>query len=163
MKLYEINAEIDRLLNEAVDPETGELLTDLDAVEALEMEREVKIENLALAVKNMTAEAKAIREEETALADRRKALERRAQRAEDYLSYILAGEKFSTARVAVTYRKSKKLELAPGFVEEAKKAYPYLLRFKEPEPDKATITACLKSGDTIPGAELVENVTMQIK
>lgn len=163
MKLYEINQAIEGLLNNAVDPETGEILFDPEELDRLQLERDVKLESLALAVKNLTAEAKAIREEETALAERRRSVEKKAERARQYLEFILQGEKFQTAKVAVSYRKSKKLELAPEFLETAKTIYPYLLRFKEPEPDKAAITAELKAGFEIPGAELVESVSMQIK
>ena len=163
MKLYEINYAIDGLLNDAVDPETGEILFDPEELDRLQLEREVKLESLALAVKNLTAEAKAIREEETALAERRRSVEKKAERARQYLEFILQGEKFQTAKVAVSYRKSKKLELAPEFLETAKTSYPYLLRFREPEPDKSAITAAIKAGDAIPGAELVESVSMQIK
>ena len=58
--------EIDNRIAELVDPETGELL-DYEAFAELAMEREAKIENMALWYKDLTAEAKAIREEERAL------------------------------------------------------------------------------------------------
>ena len=67
MTLYEINAEIASL----VDEETGELL-DYDRFADLQMERDAKIENMALWVKDLDAEAAAIKAEETALAERRK-------------------------------------------------------------------------------------------
>ena len=65
MTLYDINAQLEALL-EQVDPETGELLCDMDQLEALSLERDRKLEGLALYIKNRDAEAKAIREEEKA-------------------------------------------------------------------------------------------------
>ena len=44
MKLYEIDKEVERLIEEGMDPETGELLS-VDAIEALLMEKETKCDN----------------------------------------------------------------------------------------------------------------------
>lgn len=163
MKIYEIDREIAALLDGGIDEETGELLVDTEALEELQMAREEKVENLALAVKNLTAEAHAIRDEEEALAKRRKQTESKADRARQYLAFILAGEKFKTPRVAVGYRKSTRLELAQNFVEWAQAYDETLLRYKLPEPDKVTITARLKAGEEIPGASLVESQSITIK
>ena len=163
MRIWEINAALEELLNQQ-DPETGELTCDLDALEALTIERDEKLEGLALYCKNLTAEAEAIRNEEKALAERRKALENKAARAKDFLDRNLAGEKFQTAKVAVNYRSSKAVVLLPGFAEWAKQ-HDKFLRYKEPEPDKTAITAALKAGDKdLAGyAELVETRSMSIK
>ena len=163
MTIYDIDKQIAALLEAGVDDETGEVLIDTDALEALQMERDTKVENLALAYKNMQAEAKAIKAEEEALAERRKATEAKAERAREYLDFVLAGEKFSTPRVAVSYRKSKKLKLADGFVSWAMEHAPDYLRYKDPEADKTNITAAIKNGVFIPGAELVESQSMTIK
>ena len=161
MKLYEINAELEALL-EQVDPETGELICDMEALEALTIAREEKLEGLALAVKNYESDAAAIKAEEKALADRRKALENRADRTKAFLREALAGETIKTARVAVSYRMSKAMDLTPEFLAWAIEHDKYL-RYKDPEPDKTAITAALKAGESIPGAELVERVNMTIK
>lgn len=161
MRLYEINAELEALL-EQVDPETGELTCDLEALEALSMARNEKLENLALAVKNYESDAAQIRAEEKALAERRRALENKAERARAFLQESLAGETIKTARVAVSYRKSKAVELDPEFLTWAMEHAKYL-RYKDPEPDKTALTAALKAGESIPGAELVEHVSMTIK
>lgn len=160
MTLYEIDAQLEALL-EQVDPETGELLCDMDQLEALSLERDRKLENLALYVKNRDAEAKAIREEEKALADRRRSLERKAERARDFLARMLAGEKFTTAKVAVSWRKSEAVEIGMSFFSAD--ANERFLRYKEPDPDKAAIKAALKAGEKITGAELVTNLNMTIK
>lgn len=160
MTLYEIDAQLEEML-EQVDPETGELLCDMEQLEALSLERDQKLENLALYVKNRDAEAKAIREEEKALADRRRSLERKAERARDFLARMLAGEKFTTAKVAVSWRKSEAVEIGMSFFSTD--ANERFLRYKDPEPDKAAIKAALKAGEEITGAELVTNLNMTIK
>lgn len=160
MRLYEVNAALEELLNQ-VDPETGELVCDMDALEALSIEREEKLEGLALYCKNLTAEAEAIRNEEKALSERRKALENKANRAKDFLDQNLAGEKFQTARVAVSYRKSEQVEVSMSFfTEESNERF---LRYKDPEADKTAIKAAIKAGETVPGAEIVSKMNMSIR
>lgn len=160
MRLYEINAALEELLNQQ-DPETGELTCDLDQLDALMMERDEKLEGLALYVKNADAEAKAIREEEKTLAERRRSLENKAERAKGFLAEQLAGEKFSTPKVAVSYRKSEQVEVSMAFfTEESNERF---LRFKDPEADKTAIKNALKAGETVPGAELVSKTNMILK
>lgn len=157
MNLYNIEYEI---MN-CVDPETGEII-DEARLDELEMERATKIENILLWIKNLKSEADAIKIEEKALADRRKADERKAESLTSYIQNILNGQKFKTARVAVSYRKSD------GVVIDDLKAltnggFDDYLRYKEPEADKARIKAALKSGVEIPGCHLEERQNMTIK
>lgn len=160
MRLYEINAALEALLNQ-VDEETGELTCDMEQLEALTLARDEKLEGMALYIKNADAEAKAIREEEKTLAERRRALENRAERARNFLSLQLMGEKFSTPRVAVSWRRSEAVELGMGFF--ASDENERFLKYRDPEPDKVAIKAALKAGEDVPGAELVARQNMQIK
>ena len=61
--LYEIDQEI----LDCVDLETGEIL-DTEKLDALQMEREAKLEGVALWVKDLKAEAAAVKEEADKLA-----------------------------------------------------------------------------------------------
>ena len=162
MTLYEIDAGIQELLSE-VDPETGELITDYAALDALLMEREAKIENIVLFIKNLSSDVRELKAEEAALAERRKKAEKKAERLREYVSHALGGERFQTPRCCVSFRKSTALELGEGFTEWAKEHADTLLRYKEPEPDKAAIKAALAGGAEIPEAKLVQNTTMTIK
>lgn len=163
MTLYEIDKSIEQLVN-AVDPETGELLVDNDALDALMMERDGKIENIACFIKNLTADAKALKDEEAALAERRKVAEKKAERLKGYLTYALGGEKFQTVKCAVTFRKSQKVEIDESFLEWAEKTgNGNLLRYKAPEADKVAIKALLAQGADIPCARLTQNTSITIK
>lgn len=162
MTLYEIDEEIQELLSE-VDPETGELITDYAALDALLMEREAKIENIVLFIKNLSSDVRELKAEESALAERREKAEKKVERLREYVSHALGGEKFQTPRCCVSFRKSTALELGEGFTEWAKEHADTLLRYKEPEPDKAAIKAALAEGALIPDAKLVQNTTMTIK
>ena len=127
------------------------------------MERERKVENLALAFKNLSAEAKAIRDEEAALAKRRKTAENEADRARKYLEFVLGGEAYKSPRVAVSYRRTKSVELAPEFCEWAYNNDQSLLRMHEPEADKTAVRKALDAGAAIPYASIVEKKSIQIK
>ena len=160
MTLYDINARMEYLL-EQVDEETGELLCSYEELEALALARDEKLENLALYVKNKAAEAEAIKAEKQALEKRQKAALNRAERARDFLARMLAGEKFTTPKVAVSWRKSEVVELGMGFF--ASDENERFLKYRDPEPDKVAIKAALKAGEAVPGAELVTRQNMSIK
>lgn len=162
MTIYEIDQEILSLLSQ-VDEETGECLFEPEQLEALQMERERKVENLALAYKNLTAEAKAIREEEAALAKRRKVSENEAERCRKYLEYVLNGEAYTSPKVAVSYRRTKSVEVTPDFCQWAYLHNQSLLRMHDPEPDKTAIKKALEAGGEIPYAALTEKKSIQIK
>lgn len=156
--------DIDQSILALVDPETGEI-ADYEALEALQMERDGKIENLALWIKDLKAEATAIRNEEKALAERRRSVENRAARLTEYLGYVLNGDKFKTGKVAISYRRSTSVTVYDGFVEWAQshpegEAY---LRYSEPDVNKTALKEALAAGAEIPLAELTESQNIQIK
>lgn len=158
MTLYEIDTAIMAL----VDPETGEI-ADFDQFESLQLDREQKIENTALYIKNLKAEAEAIKSEEKNLADRRKAAEAKAERLTEYLNRALAGQNFKTARCVCAYRKTSSVELMEGFVEWARDHADDLLTFKEPTPNKTKIKEAIKEGRNPWGAMIVDGVSFSVK
>lgn len=158
MTLYEIDQNIMALIDE-----DGEI-TNPEAFNALQLSRTEKIEGIACWIKNLTADAAAIKAEEEALAERRKAIENKAKSLREFLTKTLAGEKFSTPRVSVSYRTSKALEIADNdtFVAWASMFNPSLLRIKR-DPDKKAITDAINGGMDVPGAQIVERKSMQVK
>ena len=107
MKLYEINGELEKL----IDSETGEI-ANIEAFEQLSMERETKLENIALWIKNLDSDATAIKAEEKALAARRQTMENRADGLKDYLALMMGdGEKLETPRVKLSWRKSESVKI----------------------------------------------------
>lgn len=162
MKLYEINEALEKLLmlesGNFVDTETGEILT-AEAVDELELAREEKIESCLLFVKNMNAEAEMIKAEIEKLTARKKACENKASWCKEYVQNALKGEKFKTARVAVSYSNRQKLE----FVGDINNMPEEFLRYKEPELNKTAITNALKAGQEVYGCQLVPSVSMTIK
>ena len=160
--LYEIDQEI----LDCVDLETGEIL-DTEKLDALQIERERKLEGVALWIKDMKAEAAAVKEEADKLTARKKALDNKIESLKNWLLYALGGEKLKTPRCSVYQTHSQKLNVPdePGLIsflqtlEEPEK----FLRFKEPELKKDDIKKALKEGTIIPGAALEETESVVIK
>ena len=167
MTIWEIDREIDKLVNSNIDEETGEALFDIEALEALQMERDAKVENLALAYKNLTAEAAAIKAEEDALKKRREAVEKKAERARDYLEFVCHGEGFKSAKAVVSFRTSTSCEVDDyDFIAWAKEdptRSELYLRYAEPKVNKKALTDVLKIGAVIPFAQLVTKKNISIK
>lgn len=157
--------EIDDRMAELIDPETGELL-DYEAFASLQMERDTKIENMALWYKDLTAEAKAIREEEKALAERRRSAENKAERLKGYIDTALGGEPWQSARAAVSYRKSTAVEIEDetALIEELEfNGFDECLTYRPPQINKVELMKTLKAGTAIKGAELVTRQNVQVK
>jgi hypothetical protein len=157
--------EIDQAILECIDTETGEIL-DMEALERLQMDRVQKAENVACWRKNLMAMIESIKAEETALKQRREALQRKVDGLDGYLAAHFSGEKVETAKVVINWRKSKGVEI----VDKAEAidylmhiAHDDLLKYKEPDIDKKAAKALLESGVTIPGLTLTERLNMQIK
>ena len=88
MTLYEIQDNIRKAIEQGFDEETGEIL-DTNALEALEIQRDEKIENIALFIKNLKAEAEAIKAEKMNLAKRQQTAENKAEWLKQYLTKCL--------------------------------------------------------------------------
>ena len=159
--------EIDERYYDLIDPETGEVL-DYAAFAALQAERDEKIEDTALWYKELVAEAKAIREEEIRLAKRRRLAETNAEKLKGHLNYALAGEKFRTAKVDISYKKSTAVEIKPAdeaaVVEELQASgLDNCLIYSAPRISKTELAKALKAGVVVPGAELVERNNIQVR
>lgn len=156
--------EIDRALLEAwercVDPETGEINEDLyEEFEALQLQRDKKIENVACWIKNLASDAEAMKAEAKNLTERAKAAEKKAENLKHYLELALHGEKFQSARAAISWRHAKSVRVDPDAVLPDE----YIRRKITEEPDKTAIKAAIVAGKEIEGCELVETVSLQIK
>ena len=154
--LYDIDNDI---LN-CIDEETGEII-DIDALDALNMERDAKIEGVVCWIKDLKAEAEALKAEKQALADRQKSAENKAESLKKWLAFALNGQKFSSPKAAVSFRKSQSVEITD--INALAMENDDLIIYQEPKPDKTAIKKAIKDGRTVNGAELVENVNVIIK
>lgn len=160
MRIYEINQSISEIIDNApVDEETGEILIDFDAISKLEMAKEERVESLIKVYKEYLRSAKAIREEEKELAQRRQQRENKAERLKSYLD-SLHPDKRSTeyGNHMIRYRKSVVVEgsnietLPEQFIKVEKKA------------DRIKLKEYLKASNdhTVEGWDIVEKQNIQI-
>ena len=169
MTLYDIDAQIAALEDAAeddmlIDAETGELISVSQALDALRMEREAKLENVACWVKNLSAEADAIREEENRLIKRRKAAETKAANLKAWLLAAMTREdgttdKLKTGRVSISVKRNPPSTvvddaLLPSTYKVAKITY---------QPNKELIKRELLAGGEVPGAHLEYGRSVIIK
>ena len=158
--------EIDQAILGCVDPETGEIV-DAEALSALQMERERKLEGVALWIKDLNAEADAVKAEADKLNDRKKNLDKRIADLKSWLLTALGGEKLRTPRCNVYQTHSQRLAVENeaeliSFLQTLDNPEQFL-RFKEPELKKDEIRKALKADFVIPGASLEETESVVIK
>jgi len=163
MTLWEIDAAIAEALENLCD-EDGVVNEEAEKrLEELEMARPQKLEACALFVKNRRALASAIREEEKALADRRRRYENDAERVEALLSRSLDGERFETPKVAIKWRRSQAVEVDDGVEwywsdDDASRFIVY-----RHDINKKALKEALKAGEEVLGARLVDRQNMIIE
>lgn len=156
--------EIDKQIMECVDSETGEII-DVEKLEALQMEREAKIESVACWVKNITASAQDIREEEKSLAERRKVLENKAERLKAYLADALGGNKFETAKCSLSFRSSASVQIEDeaALITWLEENYRDDCLKYSTTVNKTAVGNILKNGVKVPGAHIEQRSNLQIK
>ena len=155
MTIYDIEAEI----MDCIDQETGEII-DIDRLNALEMERDKKISNVACWIKDLKAEAEAIKAEKQTLDKRQKAAENKAESLKEWLQSILQGEKFKDSRCSISYRRSERVNFSDSFNFDT---LPDSMKKITIEPKKTEIKEFLKAGGEIEGVRIEENTSMTIK
>ena len=162
MKLFEIDARLASCVkisdDTVVDTETGEVI-DVEALQNLEMEREQKIENIGLWIKELTANAEAIKAEKNRLAEREKSARNKAKSLKEFLTAYLGGKKFETARVAIKFRNVESVSVPDVAMLPAE----YIRTKITNEADKTAINNAIKAGEVVAGAELVKKQSISIK
>lgn len=148
--------EIEQSIMDCVDMETGEII-DIEKLDALRLEKEEKIENIALWIKNLKADAAAYKAEKAVFNAKMQAAQNKADSLTQYLEAALSGEKFKTSKVTVSYRSSQKVVVDD--VDSVPEAYVTY----EPKVDKTSIKDLLKSGTVVDGVHLEECQNIQIR
>ena len=152
--LYEINQAI----MACVDGETGEII-DAEALDSLLMQRDEKLEAIACWIKNLQSDALAYKAEKDVFAARQKAAESKAESLKKYLANALQGHAFITAKCAVSFRKSEKVDIPEEYLVP--------LEFLDEEitykPNKKAIKEAIKAGREVCGCQLIESINVQIK
>ena len=156
--LYAIIGEMNELLDELCD-EYGEINEEAAArIDALEIDKATKVENCLLYIKNQRSIAQAIKNEEALLLYRRRNHEADAERCEEYLTRLVAGEKYETPRASLSWRRSTAVHVDDDAVlywtpEQSER---FVTTKVSTALDRRAIGEALKKGEEVPGAQLVE-------
>jgi hypothetical protein len=168
--LYEINADINRVIEEGVDPDTGEITPETERkLLDLEFSKEIKLENIALYAKNLESDAKAIDEEIKALQARKKTKMNRAAWLKRVLAGELNGEKMETPRVKISWRKSERLVIdvpdteLPAIWKKNYRVRDLIKKVEVYNLDKTATKKAIKEGRNIPFAKVEIHNNIQIK
>lgn len=162
-KLYQINEDLENIIEQArIEAEENDgIVSDelFQAIEELGIEREQKIEGVALHVKSIDAYLDSIKKEE----DRLKKLKLAASKERDgmklFLSNALMGEKFSTTKCNIAFRRS-----VATIIEDENALPTKFIEVKfTSSPDKAAIKKAINAGEEVAGAYLQENKNISIK
>lgn len=162
MNLFQIEEAITNCVKldgreDYVDVSTGEII-DIEALKALEMERDKKIRNIACWIKNLESDEKALADQEKIFRKRKNAAKNKKEQLKSYLASFLAGKKWKNNEVNITWKKSYPVEIT-----DIKKLSSYYLRYKEPEVNKILLGNDLKAGIKIDGATMVEKNNMSVR
>ena len=160
--LYEIDQEI----LDCVDLETGEIL-DGEKLTALQMERERKLEGVALWVKDLSYEAQMVKEEADKLTARKRALDNKISALKMWLLMALEGQKLKTPRCSVYQTHSQKVVIDDEkALIDMFMSSPFgekFLRMKDPEIDKKALKDSMKQGYEYEFAHLEETEGLVIR
>ena len=163
MKLFEIVKEIAACVkredsDDYINVESGEII-DTEALDALKLERDVKIENIGKWILNLEAEEKALAEQEQRFKERKQAAKKKREDLKNYLAYILGGKNFKCTACEMKFRASEAV-IFNGDIAKVPKEY---LRYKDPEVDKTKVKKALKAGEVIDGFSLESRQSLTVK
>lgn len=160
--LYEIDSDLARVMGDmAADMEEhGEISDETVALlEALNLEKDAKIEGMVLWVKDLNARLDAAKAEKARISKIISSGEREVEWLKARIAQELEGKKFATERASVSYRTTHNcLDLD----KDKAAAIPAQYR-KVGDPDKTLIKEALLAGEVIEGATLSDHTSVIIK
>lgn len=161
MKLYDLNQDYQNVLNMLYSEDIDEQ-TILDTLESLEGEIEDKADNYAKIIISLKADAKAIKDEETRLSDRRKALENKSETLKKNLEGVMRETGKTDFKTALHSFKIQKNPESVIIDDESKIPYKYLIE-QQPTINKKAISELLKSGVKVSYAHLKQGEGLRIR
>ena len=140
-----------------------------DTLDGLEIAIQEKAESIALYIKNLDYEIKAIKSEKSRLDARLKSKEKSCKNMLEYLKNCLEAaklKKIETPRTAISIRnnpESVEITDEKSFIGWAQENNDDLLRYKDPEVNKTAVKQLLKAGEEVPFAKLIRTQSLNIK
>lgn len=140
------------------------------ALTKMETDIEKRAENIAVYIKNLTADIEEMKAEEDTLKARRRAKENTVGNLKNYLQNCMAAadlKKIDRPRAKISVRNNAESVIIPdekAFINWAQDHdRDDLLRFAEPEINKTAVKYCLKDGAKLPFAGLLRTQSVIIK
>ena len=162
--LYVLASEYEQAMNKLLDGDYDEV-TIKDTLEGMAGDLEAKAVNVGMFIRNLEASAEQIKLAEKAMAERRKALENKAEQIKTYLFENMKRTgitKIESPYFALTIKKNPaKLVIDDtGLIPTELYVYP---EPPAPYPDNAKIKDMLKAGQEVAGAHLQQDERLEIK
>ncbi|MGU3443313.1 siphovirus Gp157 family protein, partial [Bacillus cereus] len=149
--------QLQQMIEDGVDPEAVK-----DTLQAIEEAFDEKIQGAALLVRNIDAQAEAIKVEEKRLADRRKAFENNVRGIKDYLyqQMVAVGKRRMKGTLATVgiQKNPTSLDIASDAVIPPEFMIP-----QEPKVDKKALLAAIKDGMQWDGITLKQGESVRIR
>ena len=164
MKLFEISGQYQKVLEEAINVETGEIdETALMKLDEIKESAEQKGIAVASCIKNLMAEHEAVKSAKAAMAEREKRLEREVDWLRGYLKDNM--EKCSINEISCPYFivKMKKNPPSVDVKDESLLPMEYIKEKTVLSIDKLKIHRDISAGHKIPGVELVQKNSITIR
>jgi hypothetical protein len=167
LTLFQIAAEYRQITDILMDSGADEQ-TLKDTLEGEAWPLELKAQNYGFVIRNLQATAASIKEAETQMAARRKAIEKRAA---DLLERLKTGleiagvQKLECPHFALTIKKNPPaVEIfEPALIPASFMRMPEPPPPPAPAPDRKAIADAIKGGREVPGALLVQGTRLEIK
>ena len=158
--LYEIAGLYRQILE--MEPETddefGAMMTALDELQG---ELTEKADNIVRYIRNLNAEAEALKAEEAALYKKRKAAENKAERLKAYLAAQMTLCGLKELKAGLFKLRFQPTAPAISIVDES--AVPEKFRRVKIEIDRLAIRDAIKAGEEVPGIELQRGEALVIR
>ena len=158
--LYEIRQELLACINE----ETGEI--DEERFMALQLERDVKLGNIARWIIDLKAEQEKFKAEIVRLGEFIEKAAKQEERLKRALADELNGENWTDGFNKISFRRNApkaQFDNKEEFLTWALDAAPELVKFGNPTLDVSALKDRIKSGEEFPGVRLVQGTSMTIK
>lgn len=162
--LYEIAAEYRSAVEQLADLDLPPEVV-VDTLEGLQGDLQTKSQNVAMFIQSLESTAAAIKDAESKMSERRKAIENRAERVRQYLLATLQACGISKIecpwfKIAVRQNPASVVIDDAGAIPSSLYVYPDP---PAPYPDKKGIKAAIEAGQDVPGARLVRGTRLEIK
>lgn len=167
MNLFDLSHQYQAALDAAIDPDTGEIRAEdaFAALDSLGDALEAKAINVAAYIRNLEAEAAAVK---SAAKDMQARADRLSGHADDLRQHLASSLQVAGLTEVKDPRFVIKVRHNPPSVHVLdQQAIPAAyLRYPEPpapQPDKTAIKAAIQAGESVPGVQLVRTTKVEIK